>query len=343
MPPERPDLNQLAPEVRAYIEYLEEQLASRGAAQRSRSAAPVEPSEPPTTMQVITITGGGVAKRTPRHLYGRQRRGGMGVFDLDVEENDPPAFLVIADESDDLILFTDRSRYFRVPVRDLPETEARGAGSSLLTNLSLQPGENLAVVAPASGGSILYLLSTRGWVRRIGASQLAPIKPGTMLEVRQGHIPAAACWGNGGATLVIASESGKGIRFAERQVPVQGGCLGIRLDPSETARFITVVDDEGGVFLLSDEGKGTIRLMSGLRANKSPGAGGKVLMKAERLVGAQAVTEQDDIFAISRLSKIIRFRADEIPAKEGVVQGVNCMSLRADEVVACAVTTVPAP
>ena len=30
----------------------------------------------------------------------------------------------------------------------------------------------------------------------------------------------------------------------------------------------------------------------------------------------------------------IRFRAGEVPAKEGVVQGVSCMSLRADEVVA---------
>ena len=36
--------------------------------------------------------------------------------------------------------------------------------------------------------------------------------------------------------------------------------------------------------------------------------------------------------------KIIRFSADDIPAKEGVVQGVNCMSLRADSSVAATVT-----
>ena len=42
----------------------------------------------------------------------------------------------------------------------------------------------------------------------------------------------------------------------------------------------------------------------------------------------------NDLFVISWNSKIIRFQADEIPPKKGVVQGVNCISLRADEVTA---------
>lgn len=90
------------------------------------------------------------------------------------------------------------------------------------------------------------------------------------------------------------------------------------------------------MFLLAQDGKGTVRLMSGFTANKSPGAGGKVAMKAETIVGAVAVDDHSDIFAISRLGKIIRFRASETPPKEGVVQGVNCMNLRADECVALA-------
>ena len=39
---------------------------------------------------------------------------------------------------------------------------------------------------------------------------------------------------------------------------------------------------------------------------------------------------------MSRLGKIIRFRASEVPAKEGVVQGVNCMALRSDDTIAVA-------
>ncbi len=74
--------------------------------------------------------------------------------------------------------------------------------------------------------------------------------------------------------------------------------------------------------------------MAGFAANKAPGSGGKVALKTDHLIGAATVTDNDDLFAISRLGKIIRFQAVEVPAKEGVVQGVNCMSLRADEVVA---------
>ena len=93
--------------------------------------------------------------------------------------------------------------------------------------------------------------------------------------------------------------------------------------------------------LIGADGKGTIRLMSGFAANKAPGSGGKIAIKTDHLIGAATIREQDDIFAISRLSKIIRFQAIEIPPKSGVVQGVNCMSLRSDEVTALTVCLIP--
>jgi DNA gyrase subunit A len=78
--------------------------------------------------------------------------------------------------------------------------------------------------------------------------------------------------------------------------------------------------------------------MAGFSANKAPGAGGKVAMKTDDLIGAVTVSEEDDIFVISELSKIIRFGVDEVPAKEGVVQGVNCIALRNDKVTALTVS-----
>ena len=67
-------------------------------------------------------------------------------------------------------------------------------------------------------------------------------------------------------------------------------------------------------------------------------------MKTDHLIGALAVTDDDDVFTISRLSKLIRFPTTQVPPKDGVVQGVNCMALRADETVALAVspTLIPA-
>jgi DNA gyrase subunit A len=115
----------------------------------------------------------------------------------------------------------------------------------------------------------------------------------------------------------------------------------MRVDPDDAVVGIAASAANGGVFLLSADGKGTIRLLSGFAGNKSPGASGKTVMKTEALVGAVAVDQQSDIFAISRLGKIIRFRAAEVPAKEGVVQGVNCMNLRADYCVAMTGCAMP--
>ena len=123
---QRPDLVGVAPEVVAYIERLEqalEDLQAQGG-EESERAPSLEPSEPPTTINVVTITANGVGKRTPRHFYSRQRRGGMGVFGMDTSEDDPPAHLLLADQSAGLVLVTDQGRAFR------PRVVSQSASSS---------------------------------------------------------------------------------------------------------------------------------------------------------------------------------------------------------------------
>ena len=206
----------------------------------------------------------------------------------------------------------------------------------------MRDDEHLALVIPdplTSRNAFLTLVTQRGQVRRIGSQFLGKqLQPGTVLHnVAEGGPPAAACWTSGNDELLIATHTGAAIRFAERLVPVRG-CLGLRVDPHDAVVGIAATDAQGGVFLLGQDGKGTIRLLEGFAANKAPGSGGKVVMKADRLIGAAAASPADDILILSRLGKVIRFPAHEIPAKEGVVQGVNCMALRADECVALAVS-----
>jgi DNA gyrase subunit A len=299
-------------------------------------------------VQVITISAGGVAKRTPRHLYLRQRRGGMGVFDLDAPDGDAPAFLVLADVGAGLILFSNQGRIFRLPVRSIAEREVRGRGESIVAGFPLRAEERITLLmedAPPPNGAFLILTTERGQVRRIARQYLGPgLQSGTLLyDVREGGAPAAACWSGGADELFIVTRQAQAIRFAERLVPVRG-CLGLRVDPGDAVAGVAATSAQGGVFLLSSDGKGTIRQLNGFAANKAPGAGGKLAMKADAIVGCTAIHAQmegrTDIFAISRLGKIIRFGAGEAPAKEGVVQGVNCMNLRADECVALAAAIV---
>lgn len=338
---ERPDLENLDPEILAYITYLEGQvelLQEEAADPGSRpSTAPLEPQEPPTTQNLITISRSGLAKRTPRHFYGRQRRGGMGIFDLETPEDDPPAFLVLADVEQHLLLITNHGRMFRLAVSKIPETPIRSRGQTLFEHLpfSLKDGEAVVAITADEGGKYLVLFSERGWVRRVRSNLVGSrMMAGTTFhDMKNGGPLIATCWADDETDIFIITQQGQAIRFAANQVPVSG-CRGMRVPPDDVVVGGAAVNEDGGVFLLGPDGKGTIRLMTGFRSNKAPGAGGKVAMKVERLTACFAVDESNDIFIISQLGKIIRFSAEEIPAKEGVVQGVNCMNLRADETVA---------
>lgn len=341
---ERPDLSGLPPQVVTYIEYLE--AALRGKQRQEFSPPPPEqetpslvPSEPPTTINILSLTAQGTLKRTARHLYQRQRRGGMGIFDLDTPEDEPPAMLAAADETQSILLFTDQARAFRLALSQIPSQPVRGKGQSMALKLGLQPDERLVAALPDQPRGAVALASERGMVRYLRHHVFGEyMKPGTMMfNPKQFGRLVAACRTPGDSDLFIATRRGKAIRFSEKLVPPQGG-PGIRLEEGDRVVAIAAVDDESRVFLIDEQGDGTIRLMSAFNPNKSAGGGGKIAMHTDSLVSAVTVEENGDIFIISRLGKIIRFLAEEVPAKEGVVQGVHCMMLRSDQVVSAIVS-----
>jgi DNA gyrase subunit A len=336
---ERPDLSQISPDVRAYIESLEAEVGllkeSKGKTERLQPQVSILPDEPPTTLNLITLSESGIGKRTPRHLYSRQRRGGMGVFDLDTGDRELPRVLTIADENQSLLLFTSLARVFRMPVQTLPESPIHSRGSTITGRFNLQEGETLVSALPDTAKGNVAMVSERGMVRSLRHHVFGEyMKQGTgLFDVKQFGKLRAVCWTPGDGDLLIATRLGRAIRFSEKLIPPQGG-PGIKLEEGDIVVSVTPVYQESSVFLLASDGRGTIRSMQGFNPNKSAGGSGKIAMSTNSLVGIATVEQDEDIFIITRLSKVIRFMAEEVPVKEGVVQGVNCMSLRADETVA---------
>jgi DNA gyrase subunit A len=205
--------------------------------------------------------------------------------------------------------------------------------------MNLSEGEKLAAILPIQAEGYIAFASRTGMVRLLRHHVFGEyMKPAMALFDPKNFGPlAAACWTPGDGDIFIATRQGRAIRFSEKLIPPQGG-LGVRLSNGDEVVGIAGIYEDSGVFLLGADGRGTIRLMEGFNANKAPGAGGKTAMATDHLVGAQTAITGSDIFVISTLSKIIRFRSAEIPAKEGVVQGVNCMSFRADRASAITVS-----
>ncbi len=339
MLPKKPDLSQVAPEIKAYIESLEAELARLGVQQAPPasvgSVSMAVDSEPPTTINLVTVSQNGIIKRTPRHLYARQRRGGMGVFDLQISDADAPAQIFTADENDHLILLTDLGNAYRFPLASITAGEVRSRGQKLASLVDWPASEQMVAIVPERPTGSLALVSKTGYVRLLRHNFVGPnLRSGTTLLDAGRYGPlVAASWISENDDVFIATQNGLGIRFSAGKVSPTGSA-GIRLEPDDTVVGVCGGRETGGVFLVGADGKGTIRLMAGFRANKAPGAGGKVALKTDRLVGVTAFDPTDDLLIISRLAKIIRFPAAEIPAKTGVVQGVHCINLRADEAIA---------
>lgn len=345
---ERPDLTHVTPDIAAYITYLETRLGSlrsrtlvtihneRDAEDDDPSLPPLDTTEPITTFQIITLSRGGLIKRTARHLYERQRRGGMGIFDMEMPETDFPLALCHADENEMLLVITNKARAFRLRVDQIVSTPVRGKGQLLRNLVPFHDDEYPAALLPNQRGVTLAVLSEKGYVRTLPAHVVGMgMTPGVLLYRNpEFGLVAGACWSAGKGDLLITTRSGMGIRFPEKALALPGS-LGIRLENGDMAVAIQAVQPPDGesILLVGSDGRGTIRLMNGFSPNKAPGGGGKITFKNDKVIGAMAVTAESDVFAISRLGKIIRFKANEIPAKEGVVQGVNCMALRSDECV----------
>jgi len=335
---DRPDLSKVNPQVLAYIQSLEAEIERLQAKPKPVAEPveepPLEPEELPTPINIISATRTGIGKRTPRHLYNRQRRGGMGVFDLETPADEAVTLMTAVDENQSLLMFTNLAHGYRVPVNKIQECPVRSRGTSFIERLPFEQGEHPAVILPSQATGYVAMVSQNGMIRCLRHHLFGEyMRQGTAFFNSQDFGPlAAACWTPGDGDLLIATRSGMAIRFSEKLVPPQG-VRGIRVENGDAVVAVTPVDEDCGVFLAGSDGRGTIRAMSGFNPNKAPGGGGKFALKTDRLIAAFSVNSSEDIFIISRLGKIIRFKCSEVPSTEGVVQGVICMSLRGDECV----------
>ena len=107
-----------------------------------------------------------------------------------------------------------------------------------------------------------------------------------------------------------------------------------RIRPVDTLVGIAPVFEESAVVVVTRDGLGTRRLMEGFTPNKAPGAAGKIIMKSDEVVSIAVAPDEADLICLTGFGKLIRFTAEEIPAKTAPVQGVDVVEVRGDTVTA---------
>ena len=258
----------------------------------------------------------------------------MGVFGIDLDnDEDEAAILASAEENQNLLFFTSRARVFRQPISSIISGSVFAKGAFITERFSLETGEKLVAILGEQARGYIALASEGGRVRCLRHHLFGEhMRPGTSLYNYNEYGPlASVCWTPGDAELFVVTQQGIGIRFAEKALSPQGD-QGIRVANGDKVVGITSIYPDSRVFIAGANGRGTVRLMDGFAANKTPGGSGKIAFKSNKVIGVTTIDVNDDLFIVSRLGKIVRFPSDEVPSTEGVVQGVNCMGLRGDEI-----------
>lgn len=359
-------IRQASPALQRYLHVLETENARlrqellelrQTAARRQRvettreripeaAAAQLATPHHPADVLVITLTSRGLAKCTPLNDYSTQRRGGIGVFDIQTAREDAVTHLLVAHSRASLLLLSNRGRAFHLPVEALPLTEVRGRGASLPERLLFSEGEQITAVLAldeADPRTTVLIASESGWLRAIHRHYVGPrLQPGTLLsDPRRGGAPAALTLSHGTDDVLLVLRSGLGYRFPARLAGHEG-VRGIQTRPHDrVAAVVSVASDDDEVLLVTADGQGTRRQMSGFAANKSAGGQGKVIIKSEAVAAAVTVAAAAEALCISGLAKIIRFAVEEVPAKSGNVQGVAVLDTRGDAVTAAAAISAP--
>ncbi len=303
----------------------------------------------PEEENALVLTAGGYIKRTSPAEYRRQKRGGVGVVDLDTKEEDFVTNFLVASTHDDLLFFTDKGKAYQVKMYEIPEGKRATRGKSVMNFISLSEGERVTSVLamPKEQKNIvgsLVMVTAEGTAKKVAAKSFADVRSSGIIAIKlaAGDKLVAVEWVEKGDDISIVTKEGQSIRFKESDIRemgrAAGGVRGIKLDKGDAVVGAhTIKKDWKGVHLLviSANGYGKRTKLSEYKVQKRGGSGiltSKVTAKTGDVIASQIVTEaEQEVIAISKKSQVVRVDLKEIPVLGRSTQGVRIMKLRAGD------------
>ena len=124
---------------------------------------------------------------------------GTSSGDLDTTAPDYPALLACVEENQTLLLFTNKARAYRYPVRNIDSLPVRAHGVQPFDRLGMEPDEQIVAVLPEQASGYVALVSQIGKVRSLRHHLFGEhMRQGNPLfNVNDFGSLAAACWSPG--------------------------------------------------------------------------------------------------------------------------------------------------
>ncbi len=301
---------------------------------------------------MIVLTKGGYIKRTDPTEYRIQKRGGVGVVDLDTKDEDYVRIFVSTNTHNDLLFFTDKGKAYQIKTYELPEGKRATKGKSIMNYLSLAGDETVTSILSMpkemkkAEKLSLFFVTQKGVVKKVAADSFKDVRRSGLIAIKLqgGDELLAARFVEDGDELILISEKGQSIRFKHSDVREMGrGAGGVRgmnlkADKLVTADVIKKSYDKPEILVVSEQGLGKMTALKEYKVQNRGGSGiktFKVTPKTGKLVGAMVVIDKEaELIAISKQSQVIRLALAEVPSLGRQTQGVRIMRPRTGDSVA---------
>lgn len=309
----------------------------------------------PERETVLVLTQGGYVKCTDPGEYRAQKRGGVGVVDLETKEEDFVTMLVSGSTHDDLLFFTNLGKVYQMKMYDIPEGRRATRGKSIMNFLSLSGDEKVTSILPikkeqkeTKADRISLLLVTKnGTAKKMAIESFKDVRRSGIIAIRldKDDKLISALLTSPGDEVIIATANGQSIRFKESDVRemgrTAGGVVGIKLGKSDQVIGVDVIKKnkkEGAFLTMSSNGFGKKTPLKEYKVQKRGGSGvktAKVTPKTGPLIVAKVLSgEEEELIAMSKKGQVIRTALKDISSLGRQTQGVTIMRLRAGDGIA---------
>ena len=302
---------------------------------------------------VVTVSHLGYIKRTAAHEYRVQNRGGKGAMGGATRDHDFIEHMLVASTHHWMLFFTEQGRCYWLKVYEIPEGAKNTKGRAVQNLLQIPQDDKIrAYISVRSLDEQEYLDSnyivfcTRSGVIKkttLEAYSRPRANGINAININEGDQLLEARLTNGQSEMVMATNTGRAIRFHESKVRPMGrtatGVRGVSLDSASefVIGMVCVQNPEITLLVVSETGYGKRSGIDDYRVTNRGGKGVRTLNITEKtgaLVALQAVDEQDDLMIINKSGVTIRIGVESLRVMGRATQGVRLIKLHGDDRIA---------
>lgn len=293
----------------------------------------------PVEQVVVSMTHGGYVKRLPVAEYKAQHRGGTGITAHRPKEEDFVEQMFVCSSHDDILLFSNFGKVYKIKAYEIPEAQRTARGRAIVNIVQIAQYEkiNTLIPMPEKAEGYVVFATKKGLIKKTRMGEFKRINRNGKIAIKllddDDLISVEITTGK--KEIIMASRSGKCIRFSEKDVRKTGrgtaGVKGMRLSSGDNIVDMLVVDKNKDVLTVTSNGYGKRCDISEYRLQGRAGMGikaGVFNSVTGNLVNLKQVSDEDDLMIISNGGTVIRMHCSDISRIGRNTKGVRLMRIK---------------